>query len=98
MRITVAALAFGLCSFMGMGLTVRIAAKGQVPSRSSVRAVMLADGGEPVPPWPKSGALLADGGEPVPPWPSGSVLLTDGGEPVPPWPKPSSRSVNAAVA
>lgn len=100
MRFKVAALAVCLCSFVGMGLSVRMAAKGQIHSRSSVRAMMLADGGEPVPPWPPSGlTLLADGGEPVPPWPpSGSVLLADGGEPVPPWPSGSilfSRTVLA---
>lgn len=72
MRFKVATLAVVLCSFVGVGLAVRTT--GQIHARSSVRAVLFADGGAPVPPWPGSGSvLLADGGAPVPPWPgSGS--------------------------
>ena len=81
MKFKVAALALGLCSYVAAGLTVRVPNEGQIPSRSSVQAVMLADGGEPVPPWPGSGStLLADGGEPVPPWPgSGSTFYSGTG-------------------
>ena len=61
----------------------------------------VADGGAPVPPYPKPPAsanlkstVVADGGAPVPPYPppvSGLpqlVLLADGGAPVPPYPPP----------
>jgi hypothetical protein len=62
----------------------------------------VADGGAPVPPYPKPPAapnlastVVADGGAPVPPYPhprvSGHpqlVLLADGGAPVPPYPPP----------
>ena len=90
MRFSATALALGLCSVVAMGAVVRIPVKGQIHSQNSVGACVLADGGEPVPPWSSGSVLLADGGEPVPPWSSGSVLLADGGEPVPPW---SSGSV-----
>jgi hypothetical protein len=62
----------------------------------------VADGGAPVPPYPKPPAtinlkstVIADGGLPVSPYPqppvSGNpqlVLLADGGAPVPPYPPP----------
>ena len=57
-------------------------------------AVFLADGGEPVPPWPPNGqvtsvndrsvvtkTMLADGGEPVPPWPPNGEIVRVGGRP-----------------
>lgn len=55
------------------------------PTKSCQTSPLVADGGEPVPPWPGGQALnvsnkslttrivLADGGEPVPPWPSGGL-------------------------
>lgn len=69
MRFKVAALALGLCSFVGLGMALRVPTKGQIHSQGSRLSRLLADGGEPVPPWPKGPGLLADGGEPVPPWP-----------------------------
>ncbi|MCI0720188.1 MAG: hypothetical protein L0338_14645, partial [Acidobacteria bacterium] len=44
----------------------------------SARALLVADGPEPVPP---TAVLIADGPEPVPPT---AVLIADGPEPVPP--------------
>ena len=63
---------------------------------------LVADGGAPVPPYPKPPAaanarstVIADGGAPVPPYPQPPVsgrpqliLLADGGAPVPPYPPP----------
>lgn len=40
----------------------------------------LADGGLPMPPWPKTGnVLVADGGLPMPPWPPSRNLLKNSG-------------------
>lgn len=64
MRFKVAALAVCLCSFVGMGLSVRTPAT-QNTARSSVRAVVFADGGAPVPPWPGSGSLPVAQGIPA---------------------------------
>lgn len=58
MKFKVAVLVLGLCSFVAAGLIVRVPDEGQIPSRSSVRVVMLADGAEPAPPWPGSGSAL----------------------------------------
>ena len=81
MKSSATALVLGLCSVAVMSAAVRVPVKTQIHSQNPVRARVLADGGEPVPPWPSGSVLLADGGEPVPPWPSGSVLLA-GGNPV----------------
>ena len=63
-------LTLGLCSVVAMAFAMRRSVRGQCGLHSS-HLHLLADGGEPVPPWPKTGPsfLLADGGEPVPPWP-----------------------------
>ena len=78
MRLSTTALVLGLCSVAAMAVVVRGPVKARIHSQNSLHARLLADGGEPVPPWPSASVLLADGGEPVPPWPSGSLLLADG--------------------
>jgi hypothetical protein len=65
--------------------------------------LLFADGGAPVPPYPKpptmgdQGIVVADGGAPVPPYPkppvaASNVVIADGGAPVPPYPKPPAAA------
>lgn len=74
---------------------------GKSPNRALPNSgPYFADGGAPVPPYPKppvaaeSDVMFADGGAPVPPYPKppvaaeSDVMVADGGAPVPPYPKP----------
>jgi hypothetical protein len=79
-----------------LGMTAGSAGSGNCP----VEAIILADGGAPLPP----PTLVADGGAPLPP----PVLLADGGAPLPPpslvadggapLPPPSTRSIQFQAA
>jgi hypothetical protein len=80
-----------------VGLSATLCATSISPINGKGHSKWVADGGAPMPPWPKPAlkpSLLADGGAPMPPWPpnltSQTTLIADGGAPMPPWPTPPS--------
>jgi hypothetical protein len=85
-----------------VGLSATLCATSISPINWKGHFNWVADGGAPMPPWPKpplKPRLLADGGAPMPPWPpkqtSRPTLIADGGAPMPPWPTPPSPKLMA---